>query len=138
MSVSSLSLSQSSERSSDTAVSSLSPSSVVSMMLQGRRGAQVRLEDTGTLNWLTEKRAPSWSDAFVHSHRGCGRGRGFERRRLVLSFLYPLMRHLRGVGSRGVGSGDFLDVRVRFGAFLNAECLVEGAPQLWREAGKHC
>lgn len=37
MSVSSLSLSQSSERKSDTAVSSLSPSSVLSMILQGRR-----------------------------------------------------------------------------------------------------
>lgn len=42
------------------------------------------------------------------------------------------MQHLWGVGSRGVWGGDFLDVRVRFGAFLDAEGLVEGAPQLQR------
>ena len=45
------------------------------------------------------------------------------------------MDQFGGIGGRGVRSGDLLDVRVeraRFGAFLDAESLVEGAPQLQR------
>ena len=65
--------------------------------------------------------------------RGAGGGVLNGRRPALSSlpaFVVVFVDDLRGVGSRGVGRGDFLDVRVRFRALLDAEGLVEGAPQL--------
>lgn len=117
ISVSSLSFSQSSVRSSETAVSSCSASSVDSMILEMIRNTDESL--TTKLALLTP---------CVYSHRGRAQGCGW----LVFSTFFHLVRHLWGAGSWGVRGGDFLNIRVRFRAFLDAECLVEGASQLWK------
>lgn len=117
ISVSSLSFSQSSVRSSETAVSSCSTSSVDSVILEMIGSTDESLKTRRTkLALLT---------LFVHSH---GRAQGWGW--LVLSTFFHLVRHLWGARSRGVRGGDFLNVRVCFGAFLDAERLVEGASQL--------
>lgn len=67
---------------------------------------------------------------YVYSRGGCAQVWSFEGQRLVFSNFFHLVRHLWGARSWGVRGGDFLDVRVRFGAFLEAERLVEGASQL--------
>lgn len=118
ISVSSLSFSQSSVRSSETAVSSCSTSSVDSAILEMIGSTDESLTTRRTkLALLT---------LYVHSHGGRAQGWGW----LVFSTFFHLVRHLWGAWSRGVGGGDFLNVRVCFGAFLDAERLVEGASQL--------
>lgn len=133
MSVSALSFSQSSERRSDTAVSSHSPSSVVSMILEKAEWS----DQSKTTN--TDQHFYCWvrscNDTVRDLHTGGGRNRGFEGRGLILSSVSPLMKHLWGVGSRGVRGDNFLNVWVGFGAFLYAECLVEGTSQLHRNRG---
>lgn len=123
MSVSSLSFSQSSVRSSETAVSSCSASSVDSMILE-----MIGSFDNQNI-WSSSFNA-ELPFLYVYSRWGRAQGRSLEGRRLIFSTFFHLVRHLWGARSWGVRGGDFLDVRVRFGAFLEAERLVEGASQL--------
>lgn len=129
ISVSSLSFSQSSVRSSETAVSSCSASSVDSMILEMIRSIEKNLT-TGQLNWLFQCWATIFIQVYVYSHWGRAQGWSFEGRWLVFSSFFHLVRHLWGTRSWGVRGGNFLDVWVGFGAFLEAESFVEGASQL--------
>ena len=129
ISVSSLSFSQSSVRSSETAVSSCSASSVDSMILEVIRSVVKNLT-TRQLSWLFHCRAAIFIQVYVYSHWGRAQGWSFKGRWLVFSTFFHLVRHFWGTRSGGVRGGDFLDVGVHFGAFLEAKCLVEGASQL--------
>lgn len=122
ISVSFRSFSRSSERSSDIALSPLSPSSAVSMILERPSGILTYKHWQNSFNILFP---PS-----VYLHR---RGSGawcFKGWSCIFICFNYFVSHLWGVGSWRVRRGDFLNVWVGFGAFLNAESLVKGAPQL--------